>query len=144
MGYQPTVFNQLFNFIPRHVFEKSAQAHQADRYAKTFKAWQQFLLLLYAQATGKQSLRDIVGGLQLHNSKLYHLGLRPVPRSTIADGLERRDSKVFEEMFNAMVRKTGTVVPGHRSATGSCDTLYSSPAPILRAVFQALDLMALT
>jgi len=70
MGYQPTVFNQLFNFIPRHVFEKSAKHHGADRYAKTFKAWHQFLLLLYAQSTAKQSLRDIVGGLQLHRSKL--------------------------------------------------------------------------
>jgi hypothetical protein len=114
MGYNPTVFNQLFNFIPRHVFEKSAQAHQADRYAKTFKAWQQFLLLLYAQATGKQSLRDIVGGLQLHNTKLYHLGLNPVARSTISDGMERRDSKLFEEMFYVMVRKTGALAPGHR------------------------------
>jgi hypothetical protein len=114
MGYKPTVFNQLFNFIPRHVFEKSVKVHQADRYAKTFKAWQQFLLLLYAQATGKQSLRDIVGGLQLHNSKLYHLGLRPVPRSTISDGMQRRESKVFEEMFYAMVRKTGALAPGHR------------------------------
>jgi len=113
MGYKPTVFNQLFNFIPRHVFEKSVKTHGADRYAKTFKAWQQFLLLLYAQATGKQSLRDIAGGLQLHHSKLYHLGLSPVPRSTISDGMERRSSKVFEEMFYAMVRKTGAMAPGH-------------------------------
>jgi len=114
MGYQPTVFNQLFNFIPRHVFEKSAKHHGADRYAKTFKAWHQFLLLLYAQSTAKQSLRDIVGGLQLHRSKLYHLGLKPVPRSTVADGMERRDSKVFEELFHAMVRKTSAQAPGHR------------------------------
>ena len=114
MGYKPTGFNQLFNFIPRHVFEKSAKAHDADRYAKTFKAWQQFLLLLYAQATGKQSLRDIAGGLHLHRSRLYHLGLSPVPRSTISDGMERRSSKVFEEMFYAMVCKTSALAPGHR------------------------------
>ena len=114
MGYKPTVFNQLFNFIPRYVFEKSVKTYQADRYAKSFKAWQQFLLLLYAQATGKQSLRDIEGGLELHRPKLYHLGLSPVPRSTISDGMERRDSKLFEEMFHAMVRKAGAMAPGHR------------------------------
>ena len=34
MGYEPTVFNQLFNFIPRHVFEKSVNARGADRYVK--------------------------------------------------------------------------------------------------------------
>jgi len=49
MSYKPTVFNQLFNFIPRHVFEKSVKNYNADRYAKTFKAWHQFLLLIYAQ-----------------------------------------------------------------------------------------------
>ncbi|WP_168442014.1 DUF4372 domain-containing protein [Pontiella desulfatans] len=48
-------------FIPRHIFEKSVKMHDADRYAKTFKTWQQFLLLLYAQATRKQSLSNIVG-----------------------------------------------------------------------------------
>jgi hypothetical protein len=48
MGYEPTVFNQLFNFIPRHTFEKSAARLGSDRYAKSFKAWRQFLLLLYA------------------------------------------------------------------------------------------------
>ncbi len=103
MGYEPTVFNQLFNFIPRHVFEKSVNARGADRYVKIFKAWHQFLLLLYAQATGKQSLREIEGGLQLHHARLYHLGLKPIPRSTIADGLQRRECGLFEELFHAMV-----------------------------------------
>jgi len=114
MGYNPTVFNQLFNFIPRHGFEKSAKEHGADRYAKSFKAWHQFLLLLYSQATGKQSLRDVVGGLQLHSPRLYHLGLRPIPRSTMSDGMERRDCKIFEDLFHSMVRKAGSVAPAHR------------------------------
>lgn len=114
MAYNPTVFNQLFNFIPRYVFEKSAKRHGADRYAKSFKAWHQFLLLLYAQASGKQSLRDIEGGLQLHHAKLYHLGLKPIPRSTMSDGMERRDCKIFEDLFHAMVQKTATMAPEHR------------------------------
>ena len=137
MGYQPTVFNQLFNFIPRHVFEKSAKHHGADRYAKTFKAWHQFLLLLYAQSTAKQSLRDIVGGLQLHRSKLYHLGLKPVPRSTVADGMERRDSKVFEELFHAMVRKTSAQAPGHRFRFSN--PLYSIDATTIDLCLSVFD-----
>jgi hypothetical protein len=113
MGYEPTVFNQLFNFIPRHVFEKSVDSYGSDRYAKSFKAWHQFLLLLYAQATGKQSLREIEGGLQLHQAKLYHLGLKQVARSTMADGMERRDCRLFEELFYAMVRQTSRKAPCH-------------------------------
>lgn len=114
MSYKPTVFNQLFNFIPRYAFEKAAKNYGADRYAKTFKAWQQFLLLLYAQATGKQSLREMASGLQLHAPRLYHLGLKPVPRSTVADGMERRDCRIFEELFYDMVQKTGRLAPKHK------------------------------
>ena len=113
MGYEPTVFNQLFNFIPRYVFEKSVMEHGADRYVRHFKAWHQFLILLYAQATGKRSLREIEGSLQIHYAKLYHLGLRPVPRSTLSDGLERRDKALFEDLFHAMLQQAVRKAPGH-------------------------------
>jgi hypothetical protein len=77
------------------MFEKPVARLGSDRYAKSFKAWPQFLLLRYAQVTGKQTLREITGGVQVHSPRLYHLGLRPIPLSTIADGLERRDSALF-------------------------------------------------
>ena len=113
MGYEPTVFNQLFNFIPRHVFDKSVRRLAADRYTKRFSAWQQFLLLLYAQASGKQTLREITGGLQVNSSRLYHLGLKPIARSTIADGLARRNSILFETLFYELVRRTAGQAPKH-------------------------------
>jgi hypothetical protein len=106
MGYEPAVFNQLFNFIPRYTFQKSADRLGADRYARSFRAWPQFLLLLCAQATGKQTLREITGGLQVHSSRLCHPGFNPVPRSTIADGLERRSSDLFMELLCLKSRQT--------------------------------------
>ena len=137
MSYKPTVFNQLFNFIPRYAFEKSAKRHDADRYAKTFKAWQQFLLLLYAQATGKQSLRELVSGLQLHSPRLYHLGLKPVPRSTVSDGMERRDCRIFEELFYDMVQKTGKLAPKHKFQFNH--PLYSIDATTIDLCFSVFD-----
>ena len=137
MGYEPTVFNQLFNFIPRCVFEKSALAHGADRYAKHFKAWQQFLILLYAQATGKRSLREIEGGLQLHQGKLYHLGLRPVPRSTVADGLERRSCSLFEDLFRTMVQQAARKAPRH--AFRFRNPLYSIDATTVDLCLSVFD-----
>ncbi len=35
MGHEPIIFNQLFNLIPRHGFEKFVKIHDADRYANT-------------------------------------------------------------------------------------------------------------
>lgn len=137
MGYEPTVFNQLFNFIPRYVFEKSALALGADRYAKQFMAWHQFLILLYAQATAKRSLREIEGGLQLHYAKLYHLGLRLVPRSTLSDGLERRDCALFEELFQTMVRQTARKAPRH--AFRFRNPLYSLDATTIDLCLSVFD-----
>ena len=58
-----SIFQQLFNFIPRYRFEKSVKNLSGDHYCKTFSAWQQFLTCLYAQITGKDSLREIERGL---------------------------------------------------------------------------------
>ena len=69
-----SIFQQLFNFIPEHRFEKSAENLSGDRYCKHFTAWWQFLTCLYAQITGKDSLREIENGLLANHDRLYHLG----------------------------------------------------------------------
>ena len=72
--YYNSIFQQLFNFIPRYRFEKSVKNLSGDHYCKTFSAWQQFLTCLYAQITGKDSLREIERGLIANHNRLYHLG----------------------------------------------------------------------
>lgn len=76
--YYNSIFQQLFKFIPRYRFEKSVKNLSGDRYCKNFSAWQQFLTCLYAQITGKDSLREIVSGLSTNHNRLYHLGMTAV------------------------------------------------------------------
>lgn len=114
VAYYPTVFNQLFNFIPRHVLEKASLRYGGDRYVKGFTTWRHFLVLLYAQVTMKQSLREIETGLATQRPKLYHLGLRAVARSTLSDAMARRDPAIFEALFNAILGRTAHVAPRHR------------------------------
>ena len=54
-----SIFQQLFKFIPRYRFDKKAEATSGNRCCKHFSAWRQFLTCLYAQITGKDSLREI-------------------------------------------------------------------------------------
>ena len=54
---------------------------------------------------GAVSLREIVTGLASHAARLYHLGVRPVQRSTLADANLRRPSAVFAELFGEMVKR---------------------------------------
>ena len=114
MAHENTIFSQLFHFLPRHVFSRAVERLQADRYCKHFTAWQQFIVLLYAQISGKDSLRPIVRGLDAHGRRLYHLGLSEVARSTLADALQRRPAALFEDLFYAVLARAQSMAPPHK------------------------------
>lgn len=114
MSHQNTIFHQLFQFIPRHAFSRVVGQLKADRYTKAFTAWQQFLVLLYAQVSGKDSLRAIESGLMTHSARLYHLGLGSVARSTLADAMQRRPAAIFEALFGAILKRAQSLAPAHR------------------------------
>ena len=109
-----TIFSQLFHFIPRHRFEKKVKEMNGDRYCKGFTAWIQFLTCLYAQITGKDSLREIEQGLLVNSKRLYHLGMRQVPRSTLSDAMNRRPPEMFESLFDEVLDRATALAPGHR------------------------------
>ena len=68
--YYNSIFQQLFNFIPRYRFEKSVKNLSGDHYCKTFSAWQQFLTCLYAQITGKDSpMKETPHAPRIHMEK---------------------------------------------------------------------------
>ena len=108
-----TIFSQLFQFIPRHRFDKAVENNGSDHYCKHFTAWRQFLTCLYAQITGKDSLREICDGLLTNQSRLYHLGMEPVARSTLSDAMNRRAPSVFGELFNELLARCEKLAPGH-------------------------------
>lgn len=85
MAHSNTVLKQMLNLIPRHQFENIVKKHSGNRYVKRFSCWNQLTTLLYAQASGKDSLREVEQGLQVQDSKRYHLGLPRIKRSTLAD-----------------------------------------------------------
>ena len=111
--YYNSIFQQLFKFIPRYRFEKSVKNLSGDRYCKNFSAWQQFLTCLYAQITGKDSLREIVSGLATNHKRLYHLGMTAVAKSTLADAMNRRCPDIFKALFEEILDRTLACAPGH-------------------------------
>lgn len=105
MAYTTTVFNQLLDFLPRYDFESFVNQYNADKYTKKLSCWQQLICLLYAQATGKESLRDIETSLKVHHRGWYHVGLETVARSTLADANRRRPHEIFERLFYELLRR---------------------------------------
>jgi hypothetical protein len=104
----------MLNLLPRHRFETLVKSHEADRYVKKFTCWNQLTTLLYAQASGQQSLRDIQQGFAANSPRLYHLGLSAVQRSTLSDANTNRPSKIFEGLFYRLWERCQAVTPHHR------------------------------
>jgi hypothetical protein len=109
-----TVFSQLLQLICQYRFKKSVDDHEGDKYTKRFSCWQQLLVLLFAQAKGYTSLRDIEVSLRSHSRKWYHLGLTSVARSTLADANSGREADIFKDVFYGLLDKCRDLAPAHR------------------------------
>ena len=98
MGKVNAIMLELLKLFPRFELEKLENRCNGNYYTKYFTAWQQLITLLFAQAGGKGSLRDIETSLSVHYSKWYHIGLKGVKRRTTA-AMRNLDSGVMPTLF---------------------------------------------
>lgn len=137
MNYSSTIFNQLLNFLPKHKFKQLVAEHDTDKHIRKLTTWNQFVALLYAQATGKDSLREIETGLSVHNNIWHHLGVGSVARSSLADANAKRNYKVYERLFYAFLERCHEVTP-HRKFKFK-NPLYSFDASIVNLCLSVFD-----
>lgn len=95
-----SLFNQLLQQFPRQDFQRLANKHQAERNAKGFTSWSQFVSMLFCHFARADSLREISYGLACCIGKLSHLGLRKAPpKSTLAYANANRPSEMYKDLF---------------------------------------------
>ncbi len=109
-----TIFNQILNLIPHGKFQKTVDEFNGDKYTKKFSTYHQFITLLYAQITGKDSLRDIERPLNISKGKLQFFSLPEIKKSTLSDANNKRDCRIFEKIFNVLLDKTIKLTPQHK------------------------------
>ena len=89
------VFPQLLEFLPRRTFETCVRRYHGQKAVRALTCRDQFLAMMFAQLTGRQSLRDLVCCLSAMRGKLYHAGFRgEVCRSTLSDANRDRDWRI--------------------------------------------------
>ena len=95
-----SLFSQLLDQFPRHEFAKLVKKHGAERNAKGFTCWTQFVSMLFCQAARTDSLREICNGLACCLGKLAHLGVSEAPnKSTLSYANGHRPAEFFEDVF---------------------------------------------
>ena len=101
-----SIFSQILQFLPRLEFEAAVKQHAAERHARGFSSWCQFVAMLFCQLGHAQTLREITGGLAACEGKLRHLGITAPPkRSTLAYANEHRPWQLYQTMFYQLLER---------------------------------------
>jgi hypothetical protein len=107
-----SLFSQLLALFPRIEFQQTVQKHQAERYAKGFSCWDQFVAMLFCQLAQAQSLREICDGLACCVGKLSHLGVTRAPnKSTLSYANGHRPWELYQTVFGQLLEKCRAVAP---------------------------------
>ena len=105
MHHNNTILGQMLKMFPRYQFQEAVLETGAEYHARGFTSWNHFVAMLFGQLSGQDSLRTIEAGLATQSEALYHLGIRPIHRSTLAYANEHRTHELFKNVFFNMLSK---------------------------------------
>src|SRR5262245_19030941 len=109
-----SILNQLLQLFPRTEFQQLVQQTRAERHARGFTCWGQFVAMLFCQLGRAQSLREICGGLASCEGKLAHLGITAPHRSTLAYANEHRPWQLYRGVFEQLLARYRAVTAGKK------------------------------
>ena len=120
------LFAQLMEWFPRYPFNQIVKRWGGNHRVRRFSCMDQFLVMAFAQLTGRESLRDIETCLQAFGRKHYHIGLRgAVARSTLADANERRPWQIWQELAVLLIERARRLYVGEDLELHLDNTLYA-------------------
>jgi hypothetical protein len=114
MAHYNTILSQITALIPRHVFDDHADIHHSGQKFRSYNRWSQFMAMLIGQLSSRKSLRDIVENLKAQQRRLYHLGMKPTSRATLARVNEKQPASLYQTIFFGLLKKCQLVSPGHK------------------------------
>src|SRR5450631_3894882 len=106
MNTGKTLFAQVMEFVPWKTFGRIIDRHKGDAGVRTLGCADLFRVMVFAQLTWRESLRDVEVCLAANQSKLFHMGLRASPaRSTLADALNLRDWRIYHALAQRLIAR---------------------------------------
>ncbi len=105
MAHYNTILSQITSLINRHDFDHHAEVHHSGQKFRSYNRWSQFMAMLIGQLSGRKSLRDITDNLKAQQNRLYHLGMKPTSRSTLARVNEKQPASLNKAVFFDLLNK---------------------------------------
>ena len=114
MNEGSTIFAQLLAHASRDALDRCIRRYSGNARVRSFSCRDQFLAMVFAQLTYRESLRDIEACLGAIPERLYHMGIRgTVSRSTLADANERRDWRIYADYAQVLIAEARRLYAGH-------------------------------
>ncbi len=99
------VFAQLIEHLPLQTFSRCVARYGGQHKVKRFSCVDQLLVMMFAQLTFPESLRDIEACLRAQPEKIYPMGIRGgMARNTLANANATRDWRIYAEFAQRLIR----------------------------------------
>ena len=135
-----SIFGQILQVFDKRDFLQAVRDTKAERSAKGFTCWDQFVAMLFCQLGQAQSLREICGGLATCLGKLKHLGIDDAPkRSTLSYANEHRPWQLYQLMFYRLLEKCQTMARFQKRKFRFKNKLFSLDASVIELCLSLFD-----
>ncbi len=125
----PSVFSQIMAVVPWKTFKEIVTRHNGDAGVTSLTCAEVFRILVFAQLTFRESLRDIDTCLAAHPARLYHMGIsQPPAKSTMADALGKRDWRIHQDIAYHLLKRARKLHANDTMEVDLKETVYAFDA----------------
>lgn len=122
-----SLLSQILTYMPKYQFDKIIEKYKGNYKAQEFSCWEQYVCMVFAQLTYRESLRDIESCLEAFGSKLYHCGIKSkVAKSTLAYWNEKTKWNIYCEYAQYLIVYARKLYKGNNEFLAELDaTVYA-------------------
>jgi hypothetical protein len=120
------IFSQLTDWIHPEQFRRCVDRYQGHYKVYNFPCWDQFLAMVFAQITYRESLADIEICLRSRPDQLYRMGFRSmVSHSTLAEANRVRDWRIYADLAQLLIARARRLYAQEPLAVELEQTVYA-------------------
>jgi hypothetical protein len=120
------IFSQLTEWIRPEQFRRCVNRYDGNYKVYSFPCWDQFLAMVFAQITYRDSLADIEICLRSRPDQLYRMGFRSrVAHSTLAEANSARDWRIYADLAQLLIARARRLYAHEPLAVELEQTVYA-------------------
>jgi hypothetical protein len=135
--FNSTILNQIIQYGKISSFKNKVSKYDSDKGTSKFNCYAILVIMIACQFLRRDKLREIQDTFEVNSNCMYHLGLKSVKRSSLADALKTRKHIVFEEHFYTLLEELK--LRDKKKYRKQIKTLDSTTIGLCKTIFEWAD-----